>query len=53
MQNLCLLYDIVTWKTLITQNPNLPVFLSVWLHLGSAFASFTMESHLLSFSFTW
>lgn len=35
MQNLCLLYDIVTWKTLITQNPNLPVFLSVWLHLGS------------------
>lgn len=52
MQNLYLLYDIVTWKTLITQNPNLPVFLSVWLHLGSAFASFTMESHLLSLSFT-
>ena len=52
-QHLCLLYDIVTWKTLITQNPNLPMFLSVWLHLGSVFASFTTESHLLSFSFTW
>lgn len=53
MQNFCLLYDIVTWKTLVTQNPKLHVFLSVWLHLGSVFASFMMESHLLSFSFTW